>query len=95
MLKKLCLFQIIILTLRHNSKVKPRLSGTQNHQRFYLQHKMISIMARVVKNVTSDDKGDVEDPDNNPGGGGSDNTQGGGNTEGGGTTGGNEGDGLE
>lgn len=56
---------------------------------------MISIMARVVKNVTSDDKGDVEDPDNNPGGGGSDNTQGGGNTEGGGTTGGNEGDGLE
>ena len=46
MLKKLCLFKIIILTLRHNSKVKPRLSGTQNHQRFYLQHKMISIMAR-------------------------------------------------
>lgn len=38
MLKKLCLFKIIILTLRHNSKVKPRLSGTQNHQRFYLQH---------------------------------------------------------
>lgn len=27
-------FKIIILTLRHNSKVKPRLSGTQNHQRF-------------------------------------------------------------
>ncbi len=51
---------------------------------------------KVVKNVTSDDKGDVEDPDNNPGGGGgSDNTPGGGNTEGGGTTGGNEGDGLE
>lgn len=51
---------------------------------------------KVVKNVTSDDKGDVEDPDNTPGGGGgSDNTQGGGNTEGGGTTGGNEGDGLE
>ena len=47
MLKKLCLFKIIILTLRHNSKVKPRLSGTQNHQRFYLQHKMISIMART------------------------------------------------
>ena len=51
---------------------------------------------KVVKNVTSDDKGDVEDPDNNPGGGGgSDNTPGGGNSEGGGTTGGNEGDGLE
>ena len=50
---------------------------------------------KVVKNVTSDDKGDVEDPDNTPGGGGSDNTPGGGNTEGGGTTGGNEGDGLE
>lgn len=49
MLKKLCLFKIIILTLRHNSKVKPRLSGTQNHQRFYLQHKMISIMARIEK----------------------------------------------
>ena len=31
---------------------------------------------KVVKNVTSDDKGDVEDPDNNPGGGGSDNTPG-------------------
>ena len=30
---------------------------------------------KVVKNVTSDDKGDVEDPDNNPGGGGSDNTR--------------------
>lgn len=44
---------------------------------------------KVVKNVTSDDKGDVEDPDNTPGGGGSD------NTPGGGTTGGNEGDGLE
>lgn len=27
---------------------------------------------KVVKNVTSDDKGDVEDPDNTPGGGGSD-----------------------
>lgn len=51
MLKKLCLFKIIILTLRHNSKVKPRLSGTQNHQRFYLQHKMISIMARIEKKV--------------------------------------------
>ena len=50
---------------------------------------------KVVKNVTSDDKGDVEDPDNNPSGGGSDNTPGGGNTEGGGNTGGNEGDGLE
>ena len=49
MLKKLCLFQIIILTLRHNSKVKPRLSGTQNHQRFYQQHKMISIMARIER----------------------------------------------
>ena len=52
MLKKLCLLQIIILTLRHNSKVKPRLSsGTQNHQRFYQQHKMISIMARKVKQM--------------------------------------------
>ena len=51
MLKKLCLFQIIILTLRHYSKVKPRLSGTQNQQRFYLQHKMISIMARKVKQM--------------------------------------------
>lgn len=50
---------------------------------------------KVVKNVTSDDKGNVEDPDNTPGGGGSDNTPGSGNTEGGGTTGGNEGDGLE
>ena len=50
---------------------------------------------KVIKNVTSGDKGDVEDPDNTPGGGGSDNTPGGGNTEGGGTTGGNEGDGLE
>ena len=54
MLKKLCLFQIIILTLRHNSKVKPRLSGTQNHQRFYLQHKMISIMARIERTYSQE-----------------------------------------
>ena len=32
---------------------------------------------KVVKNVTSDDKGDVENPDNNPDGGG-DNPGGGG-----------------
>ena len=54
MLKKLCLFQIIILTLRHNSKVKPRLSGTQNHHRFYLQHKMISIMARIERTYSQE-----------------------------------------
>ena len=54
MLKKLFLFQIIILTLRHNSKVKPRLSGTQNHQRFYLQHKMISIMARIERTYSQE-----------------------------------------
>lgn len=54
MLKKLCLFKIIILTLRHNSKVKPRLSGTQNHQRFYLQHKMISIMARIERTYSQE-----------------------------------------
>ena len=54
MLKKLCLFQIIILTLRHYSKVKPRLSGTQNQQRFYLQHKMISIMARIERTYSQE-----------------------------------------
>ena len=42
---------------------------------------------KVVKNVTSDDKGDVEDPDNTPGGGGGSNTEGGGTSQGGGTTG--------
>ena len=50
---------------------------------------------KLVKKVTSGDKGDVEDPDKNPGGGGGSDTNQGGNTEGGGTTGGNEGDGLE
>ena len=65
-------------------------------QRTPIQITCIDRNGKVVKNVTSDDKGDVEDPDNNPGdGGGSDNTPGGGKTEGGGTTGGNEGDGLE
>ena len=54
MLKKLCLFQIIILTLWHNSKVKPRLSGTQNHQRFYQQHKMISIMVRIERTYSQE-----------------------------------------
>ena len=42
---------------------------------------------KVLKNVTSDDKGDVEDPDNAPGGGGGSNTEGGGTSQGGGTTG--------
>lgn len=50
--QKLCLFQIIILTLRYNSKVKPRLSGTQYHQRFYLQHIKISIVARIEASGT-------------------------------------------
>lgn len=43
----------------------------------------------VIKKVTSGDKGDVEEPDNNPGGGGDNpsggNTQGGSGTQGGGT----------
>lgn len=42
---------------------------------------------KVLKNVTSDDKGDVEDPDNTPGGGGGSNTESGGTSQGGGTTG--------
>ena len=50
--QKLCLFQIIILTLRYNSKVKPRLTGTQYHQRFYLQHIKISIVARIEASGT-------------------------------------------
>lgn len=41
---------------------------------------------KVLKNVTSDDKGDVEDPDNTPSGGGGSNTEGGGTNQGGGTT---------
>ena len=43
----------------------------------------------VIKKVTSGDKGDVEEPDNNPSGGGDNpsggNTQGGSGTQGGGT----------
>ena len=50
------------------------------------------IVIKVLKNVTSGDKGDVEDPDDNPsGGGGSGNTPGGGGSSTG--SGGDDGDG--
>ena len=69
-------------------------------QRTPIQITCIDRNGKVVKNVTSGDGGNVEDPDKDPNGGGTEgggsgNTEGGGsgNTEGGGTSGGDaEGD---
>ena len=66
-------------------------------QRTPIQITCIDRNGKVVKNVTSGDGGNVEDPDKDPNGGGtnggSGNTEGGGsgNTEGGGTSGGDAG----
>ena len=54
MLKKLCLFQIIILTLRHNSKGNQDCRALSISKKFYQQHKTISIMARIERTYSQE-----------------------------------------